>query len=99
MSVAGGFTDVHDINDFLGHFGFIGHPVSIGQLFLDQVNREQELVFQEQFIVSGLMAAFTDDILCLEEIAALMQDLSFSSFLVFFFSAWSDWKSGCNGSS
>ena len=82
MSVAGGFTDVHDINDFLGHFGFIGHPVSIGQLFLDQVNREQELVFHEEFIVSGLMAAFTDDSLSLEEIAPLMQNLSFGGLLI-----------------
>ena len=82
MRVASCFTDIHDINDLLGHPGFIGHPVSIGQLFLDQVNREQELVFHEEFIVSGLMAAFTDDILCLEEIAALMQDLSFSGFLI-----------------
>ena len=72
MNVTSSFTDSHNVNDLLGHSGFIGHPVSISQLFLDQINREQELVFQEQFIVSGLMAAFTDDILCLEEIAALI---------------------------
>lgn len=94
MNVTSSFTDIHNVNDLLGRSGFIGHPVSIGQLFLNQINREQELVFQEQFIVSGLMAAFTDDILCLEEIAALfagsfLQRLPYPSF-----SAWIGWMSG-----
>ena len=72
MSVASSFTDIYDVNDLVRHLCFIGHAVSICELFLDQIDSEEELVFQEQFIVSGLMAAFTDDILCLEEIAALI---------------------------
>ena len=72
MRVPGGFTDIHDINDFLSHLGLIGHPVSIRELFLDQVEREEKLVFQEQFIVSGLMTAFTDNNFGLEQVTSLV---------------------------
>lgn len=84
MCVAGIFADIHDINDFLCHPGLIGHSVSIGQLFLDQVDREEELVFQKEFVIPGFMAALANNILGLEQFAALMQDLSFRGFLILF---------------
>ena len=40
MAVAGGLADVHDINDFLCHAGFVRILVSFIQLFLDKVESE-----------------------------------------------------------
>ena len=80
MSVAGSFADIHDVNDLVRHLGLICHPVSICELFLDQVDREEKLVLQKEFIVSGLVATFADNVFSLEQIAAFVQDLSFSSF-------------------
>ena len=84
MGVACSFADIHDVNNLVRHPGFIGHPVSIRELFLDQVDREENLVLLKKFIVPGFMSTLADNIFGFEQIAALMQDLSFSSFLVLF---------------
>ena len=84
MSVAGSFADIHDVNDLVCHLGFIGHPVGIRKLFLDQVDREEKLVLQKEFIVSGFMPTLADNVLGFEQIAALMQNLSFGGFLILF---------------
>ena len=84
MRVACSFADIHDVNDLVRHLGFIGHPVGICELFFDQVDREEKLVLQEEFIVSGLVATFAYNIFGLEQITTLMQDLSLGGFLILF---------------
>ena len=85
MSISGSFADIHNVTDLVCHLSFVGHPIGFCKLFLDQVDREEKLVLQKKFVVSGFMSALADNIFGLEQVAAFMQGLSLGGFFILLF--------------
>ena len=82
MRVAGSLAQIHDLADLPRHFGLVRQRVSRCQLFLNQVEGKEQLVFSKKGLVALHVTGLPNDLWLREQRAASCDDLSLRCLLI-----------------